>query len=231
MLLFPEDAEDATQEILVKVVTHLSTFRGESRFTTWVYRIATNYLITTKGQKANTFARSFSDYETLIDTGHSEHVLQAQNEGELALLEEEVKISCTHGLLLCLNTTSRMVYILGEILEFSSKEGAAILDISPANFRQQLSRSRNLIRNFLQQKCGLVNPENPCRCRKKIDFLTQQAIVNPHQLRFAPFSQRSIEWIDKISQLEKSTAIYRSVPNFPTPQSIIENMKETIALL
>ncbi len=31
------DAEDATQDILLKVITHLSSFRGESSFTTWVY--------------------------------------------------------------------------------------------------------------------------------------------------------------------------------------------------
>ena len=36
MLLFPEDAKDATQEILVKVITHLSTFNHKSKFSTWV---------------------------------------------------------------------------------------------------------------------------------------------------------------------------------------------------
>src|SRR5688500_17752283 len=45
MLWHPDDAEDATQEILMKVVTHLGTFRNESAFRTWVYRIATNHLL------------------------------------------------------------------------------------------------------------------------------------------------------------------------------------------
>jgi hypothetical protein len=44
MLYCPQDAEDATQEILIKVVTKLSTFEGRSRFRTWLYRIATNHL-------------------------------------------------------------------------------------------------------------------------------------------------------------------------------------------
>jgi DNA-directed RNA polymerase specialized sigma24 family protein len=38
-------AEDATQEILIKVVTKLSTFRGHSKFRTWLYRIAFNHLL------------------------------------------------------------------------------------------------------------------------------------------------------------------------------------------
>ena len=46
MLLFPEDSEDATQEILIRVVTRLNSFKGQSKFTTWVYRVASNYLIT-----------------------------------------------------------------------------------------------------------------------------------------------------------------------------------------
>ena len=43
MLYSPEAAEDATQEILIKIVTNLGTFRGESAFKTWAMRIATNH--------------------------------------------------------------------------------------------------------------------------------------------------------------------------------------------
>ena len=45
MLRVPADAEDATQEILIKVITHLGEFRSESAFTTWVYRVASNHLL------------------------------------------------------------------------------------------------------------------------------------------------------------------------------------------
>jgi len=141
----------------------LSTFKGESQFTTWAYRVATNYLLTEKGKKSKVFSMPIEDYGKLIDAGHSENILTAKNEGELKLLEEEVKISCTHGLLLCLNEKSRMAYILGDILEFNSHEGAAIMGINSEHFRQLLSRSRNKIRKFLNQKCGLANPSNPCR--------------------------------------------------------------------
>src|SRR5215831_19826062 len=44
MLWHREDARDATQEILIRVITRLGSFRGESKFTTWVYRIAANHL-------------------------------------------------------------------------------------------------------------------------------------------------------------------------------------------
>jgi len=44
MLGHPADAQDAAQEILVTVLTHLGSFRGESAFKTWVWRIAANHL-------------------------------------------------------------------------------------------------------------------------------------------------------------------------------------------
>lgn len=80
MLLFPPDAEDATQEILVKVVTHLSTFRAESQFTTWVYRIATNYLLTTKGKHAEQYAMSFEEYHSTIQPSPKKLYLRPTND-------------------------------------------------------------------------------------------------------------------------------------------------------
>lgn len=232
MLLYPMDAQDASQEILVKIVTHLSTFKGNSTFKTWVYRVATNYLLSEKGKKGTKLAVNFEAYaEQLIDAGHSDTITYTQNKGEQLLLEEEVKVSCTHGMLLCLNETNRMVYILGVILEFNSIEGAEILDITPENFRKQLSRSKTKLRNFLDAKCGLANPNNPCRCHKKIDFLINKKIIDPKSLRFANQKERSIALIETIDTLEKSAAIYRTTPNYATPEIVIEKMKETIQLL
>jgi len=229
MLLYPEDAEDATQEILIKIITHLSTFNYKSKFTTWVYTVATNYLLTYRGKKGKAFIMPFDDYEKLIDNGHSTTVKYSSNEGELKLLEEEVKISCTQGLLLCLNIADRMVYILAEILEFNSVEGAEIMQISSDNFRKKLSRSRTKIRNFLTNKCGLANPKNPCRCHKKIDYLINKKIVNPNNLRFANFSKRSIDLVEKLGELEKHVAIYRSVPKVEAPKIIFNNIKQILS--
>lgn len=228
MLLFPEDAKDATQEILIKIVTHLSTFKYKSKFKTWVYRIATNYLKTHKGKRAKEFAMPFNDYADLIDLGQSETIRYSNNEGELALLEEEVKVSCSQGLLLCLTELDRMVYILSEILDYNSIEGSEILEITSENFRKKLSRARIKIRNFLTNKCGLANPEKPCRCNKKIDFLITENIIDPKNLRFAELTDRSIDMVNRIKHLEKSVAIYRSTPDIPAPATILNEIVSTL---
>src|ERR1700744_4355612 len=67
MLGSPTDAEDATQEILIKIVTHLASFRGDSAFRTWAYRIPTNHLLTTRKRGAELRADSFEQLGETLD--------------------------------------------------------------------------------------------------------------------------------------------------------------------
>jgi DNA-directed RNA polymerase specialized sigma24 family protein len=48
MVWHPQDAEDVTQEILIKMITRLATFKGNSSFRTWLYRIVTNHVMNMK---------------------------------------------------------------------------------------------------------------------------------------------------------------------------------------
>src|SRR5712671_4400992 len=74
MLWNREDAEDATQEILVRVVTQLSSFNFRSRLKTWVYRVAVNHLLDRKRSAVErmelNFVRLSEDAEALdVDPG------------------------------------------------------------------------------------------------------------------------------------------------------------------
>lgn len=227
MLLFPEDAKDASQEILIKLITHLNDFKGESAFETWVFRIATNYLISLRSKNTERFRMSFEQYATMLDKGHSDAVSFAKNEGELKLLEEEVKISCTHGILLCLDPIDRVVYILGDIIGINSIDGAGILEITSENYRQILSRSRKRIRDFMRLKCGLVNESNSCRCAKKIDFLVERNLITPAKLKFAD-KDRSLHLIAFIEEIDKSLSIFRSIPNFKFPTDKYSEISQII---
>jgi hypothetical protein len=103
---------------------------------------------------------------------------------DVNLLIEETKMGCMMGMLLCLDRTQRLVFTLGAILGASSAVGAGILEISPENFRQKLSRARKQLSNYMNEKCGLMNPENPCRCARKTRAAIEAGYVDPHHLRF-----------------------------------------------
>ena len=69
MVFQPQDAEEVTQEVLVKVITKLSTFKGESKFRTWLYRIAANHVLNMKRRSPQrTRVTTFADYGAAIDS-------------------------------------------------------------------------------------------------------------------------------------------------------------------
>ena len=109
---FP-DAEDASQDIILKVMTHLSSFKGESSFSTWVFRIAVNHLKDYKKHMFSRFPLSFEFYGDDIQNAKTEDVPDMTQNVEKAILAEELKLSCTNVMLQCLDTESRCIFILG----------------------------------------------------------------------------------------------------------------------
>ena len=165
MLANPAAAQDATQEILIRIVTKLSTFREDSRFETWVYRVATNYLLTARKITANDPGLSFQMFGEDLLGGLAD---EAQAAPEDHVMLNELRLRCTMAMLLCLDPKHRAAYVLGEIIEFDHAEAAEALDISAANFRKRLSRARVLVQEFTAQYCGLAGAGARCSCRKRL---------------------------------------------------------------
>ena len=117
MVFQPHDAEEVTQEVLVKVITRLSTFKRESKFRTWLYRIAANHVLNMKRRSAETQVTTFAAYGAAIDTTPDLDLPDPTSVPvALPLLVEEAKHSCTMRLLLCLDRQQRLVSTLGAIL-------------------------------------------------------------------------------------------------------------------
>ena len=109
------------------------------------------------------------------------------------LLLDETRMGCITGMLLCLDRTQRIVFILGGIFNINSKLGADIMETSAENFRQLLSRARKQLSNYMNDKCGLINENNPCRCAAKTKALIKAGFVDPEKLRFNRQSQKRIQ--------------------------------------
>ena len=231
MLWHPEDARDATQEILIRMVTHLGSFRGESAFMTWVYRIATNHLLNVKKSRLELQDYSFERFGAELDQGLTDPADSASP--EQALLIEEVKIGCTLGMLTCLDRPHRLAYILGEILEMEGPEASSILDVSPVTFRKRLSRARAGITEFTRRKCGLVNPANTCHCSKRVTTALADGRITPKNLLFAGHSGGAVkeqveQQIEKLEQVRRIAAIYRSHPAWKAPADFLAALRQLV---
>src|SRR5881227_586993 len=116
MLAHPQDAEDATQEILIKAITRLSSFEGRSSFRTWLYRIVVNHVLNMKRGRLEPDTLTFSCYAHGLDkTPDLDPPDQTSVPVDVRLIVDEARISCTSGMLLWLDRGQRLVYVLGEI--------------------------------------------------------------------------------------------------------------------
>lgn len=219
MLWHPEDAEDATQEILIKVMTKLSTFEGKSRFKTWAWRIAVNHLLNIRKKYAEQNSLTFDEFADDLDTFVADTTMPVDIAVEQKLLIEEAKIGCMQAMLLCLNREARATYILGEIVGLTDQEGAEIFDIKPATYRKRLSRARGQITDFMNRKCGLHNPQNPCRCSKRVQTAIVQKRIDPNKLLFAKYGEPTdiANEIAKLDTIDRAGTLYRTHPEYSAP--------------
>ncbi|MEX0297830.1 MAG: RNA polymerase sigma factor, partial [Kordiimonas sp.] len=170
------------QEILILVVTKLSTFKGDSKFHTWVYRVATNYLLTAKKILSRDLGLTFEMFAADLEAGL---VADSVPDVEETILLNELRIACTSAMLLCLDGKHRVAYVLGDILELDHVEAAEVLGISKDNFRKRLSRARGRVVEFTQANCGLANSAAKCSCKRRLPAAVEMGRVSSSHLQYA----------------------------------------------
>ena len=161
-----EEAKDLTQEVLLKVVSSLSGFKGQSGFKTWVYRITVNQFLETKRRPMEDRWESLEDFANQLNAIPSPE-LSPEEEIEEEARTKTARYRCMSGMLMCLTRDQRLMYILGDVFKVDHNLGADIFGLSKQNYRTKLSRTRKEFHAFMNQQCGLVKLENPCRCSKK----------------------------------------------------------------
>ena len=223
---FP-DAEDASQDILLKVMTHLSSFKGESSFSTWVFRIAVNHL---KDYKKHMFARfplSFEFYGDDIQNAGTEDVPDLTQNVEQAILAEELKLSCTNVMLQCLDTESRCIFILGTMFRVDSRIAGDILGITPEAYRKRLSRVRKKMADFLTEYCGEYGT-GKCHCADRVNYAIQSRRINPAQLYYqtAVPVQIMLDVKEAMEEIDDLSQEFSFCKTWQTPENLKQFIKE-----
>ena len=225
----------------MKVITHLSQFRQESAFMTWVYQIAKNHLLTTRRHRAETTPLSFEFIGDVLEAGeaeqyHAKPFQESQDGIEQDLLVKDVQLRCTLGMLLCLDREHRLAYILGEVFEVSSAQGASILAISEAAFRKRISRARARLQRFMEPNCRLVNESKECNCVRHLDQSSSAekrrlaTLLATHPLEVSALKPDAglVTQARELRHLERVAAIYRGHPYFAAPDRLILAIKRLL---
>ena len=219
MLYSHQDAEDVNQEIWIKAVTNLANFKKKSNFTTWLYRISVNHILSMKKKSIElAISKGFDGYSENLDSITSQE-LNTEEKIVLTAAVEEAKISCMSGMLMCLDREQRLIYVLGDVFDIDHKVGSQIFKVSQINYRKKLSRARQDLFNFMNNQCSLVNKDNPCSCRKKTKGFIKVGYVNPEKLEFnANFTttihDKIVQRSDALDSLKDHfhTKLYQDLP-------------------
>ena len=151
------DAQDAQQDAFLQVYRNLSSFRGDARFSTWLYRIATNAALMLRRARARRPAESLEEYLPRFDAErparrHSGRAACGRPADELIdrqLLAEKARAGIER-----LPDLYREAFILRDLEELTTSDVAEVLDLEPAAVRQRVHRARLMLRGYLGALTG-----------------------------------------------------------------------------
>lgn len=145
-----DDAADMAQEILLKIFRNVGKFKGESKFSTWVYRVATNTCLD-ELKKAKRKATYSLDEE--FETGEGQlgvEVADTAPTPEQRVEGQEIRDAITEAISR-LSEEHRQIIILRDINGLTYEEVADILDCSLGTVKSRISRAREQLRKILSQ--------------------------------------------------------------------------------
>jgi len=216
------DAEDATQEILLKIASRLGSFRGESSISTWAYRVAVNHLLERRRSRVEALSLDFDRFGADLLEG-----LEPTPQPQEPALAEEVKLGCTLAMLTCLDRPHRIAYLLGEVFDLPARSAADVTQVDAAVHRQRLSRARRQVEAFTESYCSLVNPDAPCACDRRVARAQELGRIKRGELALAAHRRRELEApVREMEQLHAAAAVMRSHPRYRAPESAVALLRE-----
>ena len=162
-----DDAEDMMQEVFIKALNSLDTFKEDSKISTWIYRIATNTAIDklkSSGYKKERTKTTSLDYiqplRSKIKADNSESDI------EYNYLKQEMN-QCIADYINKMQDNYRAIFLLKEYDDFSIEEIAKITDISPYNVKIRLHRARKKLHEMLSANCSFYYEYSQIHCDRK----------------------------------------------------------------
>jgi len=152
----PEDAAEAAQEAFLAAWQGLKSFRGESSFSTWLYRLASNACVDLlRREKKRQAAVSLDDEDVNLDVPAP--LPSPQEEAERRELGEQIEAG-----LRALPPEYRAVLVLREVHQLRYEEIGGALGLDLGTVKSRISRGRKRLRNFLLER-GNFSPPPPSK--------------------------------------------------------------------
>jgi RNA polymerase sigma factor (sigma-70 family) len=143
------DVEDAVQDVLMIACTRLATYRWEGSFAGWLYAIATRSMLRRTAVAPHDAALAVELAERALVSDHD-----PMTGAEWRLVEQDLHLACTVGVLTGLSPDARRLYLLGEVLAVPDRVGAQVAQVTPAAYRKRLERARRAVAQAVRRRAA-----------------------------------------------------------------------------
>lgn len=175
-----QDTEDVLQNVFIKAYSNIKKFRGNSKLSTWLYRITVN--------ESNKYLKSWkklpviqlSEELGLTEKEFFESIEYIQDQDD-NLIIEEMREKCLQGFLRCIPQKMRVCFLLKNCLELKNNEIAQVLNLTEANVKVLLYRGREKLKDMFEYRCNLIDPGKPCKCYLWIKFMRDRGLPLPEK--------------------------------------------------
>jgi RNA polymerase sigma factor (sigma-70 family) len=224
-----EDAEDVIQEAFLNAYKACRDFRGDSRPSTWLYRIVVNcsyrYIKQQKRLPVVDIAARMN-----ITQGEFFELIKTEESVEDEILTNDMRETCLQMFLKCMPKKQKIAFVLKVLLKLTTEDVAAIMGISEGAVKTNVYRARLSMRDNMMDKCSYIKPDNPCQCKNwvayaiknnKMDLIPKVKLENTPDYEDIFYSE--------IGFLSKVVMLYNSIPERQSYGEFIKNMKAMIA--
>jgi len=150
-----EDAEEVSQDVLLKVYRKIDAFRGDSALSSWIYRITFNTAMSRL--RTARFSKHVEVQPAEIETDSAEHI-QAEPADWSGLADDQMMRAQMRAQLVAalrhLPEVYRIPVLLRDINGLSTEEASAVLRVKPQTLKSRLHRGRLILRKHLGDFAG-----------------------------------------------------------------------------
>ncbi len=220
-------AEDCSQEILIKIIRNLNKIEDATKFQNWSYTIASNYLRNYHRDNKKFANISFEAMEADSKSHLEINTDSSQESNDIRELAYELKVSCTTAMLMCLSKEDRIIFLLSNLLNINSQEIGDIIGISAPSTRKRVSRANAKLKNFIDNNCGLLNKNNSCHCRQRVNYAILQGRISSDSMYFSNnthIKDKLTHKISKMEELEDLGDIFKNNPNYAVSNDLMKKV-------
>lgn len=220
------DAEEITQEAFCRAFRSFDTFRQDSSFFTWIYRIALNV-----GSSYMKQRKIKMPLEMLTeDMGYSLDDIfdeNPSNDPETLYIAKEVKLKCLNSLITCIPGEQRKIFCLAITIGLPYKQVAEILECSVSKIKTTVHRAKQRWFGYMEDRCSLIKRSNPCHCIQWVRFGIEQGWFSKKDAKkYIPAIDLQV--VEEIIKLRKLRDVYKVLYPQDMDKYLADRIKEGI---